>query len=427
MAREKLVLAYSGGTGLDTNVILHWLTKEKGYEVHTFTANLGQEGFNQELVVERALKGGATKAHVEDLREEFVTDYVFPAIRGNLKYEGRYLLGTSLARPLTAKKQVEVAKRIGANILSHGATGKGNDQVRFELAYLTLMPEVQIMAPWKDLEFLARFKGRDDLIAYAKAKGIPINQSSEKPWSSDDNIMHVSYEAGMLEDPQAVPYEEMFRMTVSPKQAPDIGTLCEIEFTNGNPVRLTSIRKVGEDSRHKGRLVFEQIGLDHTNPVEILHLLNAEAGKHGIGREDIVEDRFVGIKSRGVYETPGATVLHYAHKALEGLTLDKEIMHINMHTGIDLARAIYEGRWFSPEREAMQAQIDATQKVVNGVIRLEFYKGNIIPLGVSSPDSLYDEGLGSMHKLGGFDQTKSRGFIDTIAIRLQATARRGKN
>jgi argininosuccinate synthase len=425
MAKEKVVLAYSGGTGLDTNVILRWLTKEKGYDVVTFTANLGQEGFNEKLARERALGGGAVEAIVQDLRDEFVRDYVFPAIRANAKYEGRYLLGTSLARPLTAKAQVDVAKSVGANILAHGSTGKGNDQVRFELGYLTLMPEAQILAPWKEPEFLARFKGRDDLIRYAEANGIPINQSNKKPYSNDDNILHISYEAGMLENPEAILSEDAFRMTVSPRRAPDDSAILEIKFQNGNPVRATGLRIDGfsEDPKKLGVPIFREFGEQHDDPVTLLAYLNRIAGANGIGREDMVENRFVGIKSRGVYETPGGTVLYFAHKDLEGITLDREVMHATMHTSIDLAKAIYEGRWFSPERELMQAQIDAAQKRVNGIVRLELYKGNIIPMGRSSPNSLYDEGLGSMHDLGGFDQTKSRGFIDTIARRLQTDAR----
>jgi argininosuccinate synthase len=331
---------------------------------------------------------------------------------------------------LTAKAQVEAAKKVGAKILAHGSTGKGNDQVRFELAYLTLMPEAKILAPWKEPEFLARFSGRDALSAYAEANGIPINQSSKKPWSSDDNLMHISYEAGMLENPLAVPYEEMFRMTVSPQRAPNKETCVEIEFSEGDAVRAVEVRNYGEykNPKKKGQLKFRKIGAWHIEkecltPVRILNFLNQIAGANGVGREDMVEDRFVGIKSRGVYETPGATVLHYAHKALEGITLDREIMFMNIDRGRELARAIYEGRWFSPEREDMQAGIDRTQKVVNGIVKLGLYKGNIRPLGISSPNSLYDEGLGSMHELGGFDQTKSRGFIDTIARRLQTDAR----
>lgn len=420
MPKEKAVLAYSGG--LDTSVILDWLIKEKNFEVIAFMADLGQEE-NFKAAEKKARDIGASDVIIKDLKREFVTGYIFPAIRANAMYEGRYLLGTSLARPLTAKTQVDIAKEVGATIVSHGATGKGNDQVRFEFAYLTLMPEAKIYAPWKDPKFLENFKGRDDMIKYAQANKIPIAQSTKDPWSSDDNIMHISYEAGMLEDPAAVPFERMFKLTVSPIDAPDYETLVEIRFGKGNPIKVRKIESYNLDSENG---LFKKIkyGEEYTGPLDLFVYLNKVAGANGIGRVDMVEDRFVGMKSRGVYETPAGTVLHFAHKDLEGITLDREIIRRSQHTSIDLAERIYSGFWFSPERIAMQRDIDSTQQDVNGTVRLGLYKGNIIPRGRFSENSLYDEGIASMHEEGGYDQTKARGFIDIVALRLQVNARR---
>jgi argininosuccinate synthase len=412
--KQDVVLAYSGG--LDTSVILRWLL-DKGYNVHTYMANLGQED-DFKAAEKKALKIGASTVYTEDLRREFVKDYIFPAIRANAKYEGRYLLGTSLARPLTAKGQIEYAKKIGAKILSHGATGKGNDQVRFELAYRTLYPEAEIYAPHKDPEFLDKLKGgsRDVLIEYAKEKGIPITQTKQKPWSSDDNMLHISYEAGMLENPMTRPLEEMFKMTVSPQNAPDKEIMIEIGFLFGNPYSLAEIKN--------NKLKMSRIKLFCFD--DTFDYLNKIAGQNGIGRLDMVESRYVGMKSRGVYETPAGTVLHIAHQDLEAITLDKEIIKRNQHISIDLAERIYSGYWFSPEREAMQREIDATQMDVKGIVRLALYKGNVTVIGRRSDESLYDEGIASMHEKGNYDPKKARGFIDINALRLQVSAKRNK-
>ncbi len=402
MEKEKLVLAYSGG--LDTSVILKWLI-EKGYDVVAFTANLGQND-DFDAIKQKALNVGASKAIVKDIREEFITDFIFPAIRANAKYEGRYLMGTSLARPLTAKAQIVVAKEEGASTVSHGATSKGNDQVRFELAYRTLFPEAKIVAPWKDPEFLSKFKGRDDAIEYAKQHGIPISATKSDPWSMDDNIMHISYEAGILEDPTTRPPERMFRMTAAPKDAPDKETVLEIDFERGNPVAVRNL----DD------------GTEKKTPLELFIYLNEIAGKNGVGRIDMVENRFIGMKSRGVYETPAGTVLHTAHRDLEGITLDREVMHIRDIISPMFARAVYFGNWFSPEMDFMKKIIDATQENVTGTVKVSLFKGNVDVIGRGSPFSLYDPDLVSMHKEGGYDPTNARGFIDITAIRLQAWA-----
>ncbi len=403
------VLAYSGG--LDTSVILHYMVHEKRLVVVTYTADLGQIGLDHNEIFQKALNTGASDAVIEDVREEFITDFVFPAIRWNAKYEGRYLLGTSLARPLTAKKQVEFAKGRKATILSHGATGKGNDQVRFELAYQTLYPEATIYAPWKDPEFLAKFKGRDDLIEYAKKNGIPITQTKDKPWSSDDNLMHISYEAGMLEDPMARPLDKMFQMTASPKKAPNKETKLEIEFVKGNPVLVRNLEN----------------GTVKDNPLDLFIYLNGVAGKNGVGRIDMVESRFVGMKSRGVYETPAGTVLHAAHRDLEGITMDREVMKIRDMLIPIVSERIYSGFLFSPEMEFLGQAMDLTQKTVTGKVRVALYKGNVGVIGRESPYSLYDEKIASMHEAGKYDPTKARGFIDINALRLQRWITNQKN
>jgi argininosuccinate synthase len=408
MTKKKAVLAYSGG--LDTSVILAWLLNEKGWDVVTYTADVGQDGLELEAVRKKALATGASDAVVEDLKEEFVTDYVFPAIRGNAKYEGRYLLGTSLARPLTAKKQVELAKKVGAEVLSHGATGKGNDQVRFELAYHTLFPGCEIYAPWKDPAFLEKFSGRDQLIEFAEAHSIPISQSKKDPWSSDDNLLHISYEAGMLENPATQPLERMFKMTVSPQNAPDKETILEIEFNCGNPISVINLNT----------------GERYTAPLTLFTYLNKVAGENGVGRVDMVENRFVGMKSRGVYETPAGTVLHAAHRDLEGITIDREVMRIRDTLIPTFAERIYSGFWFSPEMDLLRKTMDATQEKVTGNVTVSLYKGNVDVIGRSSPCSLYDEGIASMHAAGSYDQTDAKGFIKINALRLQVAAKRDK-
>jgi len=408
MAKGKVVLAYSGG--LDTSVILHWLL-QKGYEVITFTADLGQPGENFEALKEKALDIGASRAYVEDAKEEFIRDFIFPAIRANAVYEGRYLLGTSLARPLTARKQIEIAKKEGATSVAHGATGKGNDQVRFELTYFTFMPEVKIVAPWKDEEFLARFQGRSDAIEYAGKHGIPIEVTRDEPWSSDENIMHISYESGELEDPLRRPRESMFGTTVSPKEAPDKETRVEIEFEKGDPVKVTNL----EDGTVKEGIL------------ELFTYLNEIGGKNGIAREDMVENRFVGIKSRGVYETRAGTILYKAHRDLEGLTLDREVMHLRDSLIPKFAELVYYGLWYSPEMEVLRTLFDKTQEHVSGKVKLALYKGNVICIGRESPLSLYDQAQSSMDVAGGFTPTDSKGFIRINAIRLINNALRNRD
>ena len=406
MAKEKVVLAYSGG--LDTSVILHWLS-QKGYEVIAFTADLGQKA-DFGAIKEKALKSGASKVYIEDLKEEFIRDFIFPAIRANAVYEGRYLLGTSLARPLTAKKQIEIAKKENATAVAHGATGKGNDQVRFELSYYTLWPGIKVISPWKDEEFLKKFRGRTDEIEYAKQHGIPIKETKDQPWSSDDNIMHISYEAGELEDPGLRPRESMFEMTVSPKEAPDEETEIEIEFEKGNPQRVKNIKD----------------GTIKEGALALYAYLNELAGKNGIGREDMVENRFVGIKSRGVYETPAGTILMAAHRDLEGLTLDREVIHLRDSLIPKFAETVYYGFWYSPEMEVLRTFFDKTQEYVSGKVKLALYKGNVIMAGRESPFSLYDEAQSSMDVAGGFNPKDSIGFIKINAIRLINNALRKK-
>jgi argininosuccinate synthase len=395
---EKIVLAYSGGH--DTSVILHWLI-EKGYDVVTFTGNLGQED-DFEALREKASRAGASAIYIEDVREEFITDFIFPAIRANAVYEGRYLLGTSLARPLIAKKQIEVAKKEGANIVSHGATGKGNDQVRFELTYYTLSPGIKIFAPWKDEEFLSKFEGRDELSAYAQEHGIPVRPKG-KDWSLDSNLMHTSFESGEeLEDPNRRPIENMFEKTVSPKDAPEKETIIEIEFVKGDAVKVHNLT----DDMVK------------STPLELFTYLNEVAGQNGIGRVDMVENRFVGIKSRGVYETPAGTLLHIAHRDLEGITMDREVMHLRDSLITKFSELVYYGFWYSPEMEVLRALFDKSQEHVTGKVRLALYRGNVMVIGRESEESLYDEAQSSMKVAGGYDPKDARGFIRINALRL---------
>lgn len=406
MSKEKVVLAYSGG--LDTSVILHWLI-QKGYEVIAFTADLGQkEDFD--TLKERALKIGASKVYIKDVKEEFIRDFIFPAIRVNAVYEGRYLMGTSLARPLTAKKQIEITKKENATVVAHGATGKGNDQVRLELTYHVLSPGIKIISPWKDEEFLQKFQGRTDAIEYAKKYGIPIKATIEEPWSSDPNIMHISYEAGELEDPLRKPRESMFEMTVSPKEAPDKETEIEIEFEKGTPVKVKNLND----------------GALKDTPLELYIYLNELAGKNGIGREDMVENRFVGIKSRGVYEAPAGTILMKAHRDLEGLTMDREVMHLRDSLIPKFAELVYCGFWYSPEMEVLRTLFDKTQEYVSGKVKVALYKGNIIMAGRESPVSLYDQAQSSMDIAGGYNPKDASGFIKINAIRLINNALRKK-
>ena len=400
MAKEKVVLAYSGG--LDTSVILKWLI-DKGYEVICFMADVGQkEDFA--AAEQKAKNIGASKVIIKDLKKEFVTDYIFPAIRANAIYENRYLLGTSLARPIIAKYQIEVAKQEGAEYVSHGATGKGNDQVRFELTYYALKPDIKIISPWKMQEWLDQFKGRDDMIAYAKKHNIPVSATKKKPYSEDENLMHISHEAGILEDPGYIPDDSVYSRTVSPSKAPDKPTLIEVYFKDGTPVKIVN----------------KNDGTTKTDPLELFMYANEVGAANGVGRIDMVENRFVGIKSRGLYETPGGTILLTAHRDIEAIAMHREVMMLRDMLSPRYAEIIYNGFWFSPEMDFLTAAFNKSQEFIDGKVTLELYKGNCFTRARTSPTSLYDEDLGSMHKAGGFDQKDSIGFIKINAIRLMA-------
>ncbi|MBU1196335.1 MAG: argininosuccinate synthase [Proteobacteria bacterium] len=400
MSKGKVVLAYSGG--LDTSVILKWLLEE-GYEVFAYMANIGQQE-DFAAAEQKALKIGASKVFIEDMRKEFVTDYIFPVYKANTIYEGRYLLGTAVARPIIAKKQMEIAEQVGAQFVSHGATGKGNDQVRFELSYYALNPRIKVIAPWKDARFLAAFKGRTDLLDYAKKHGIPTKQSASKPYSEDDNLLHISHEAGILEDPGHECEEHIYSHTVSPEKAPDTPTRIKIEFKNGIPVKVTNL----EDNTTK------------TDALELFEYLNELGRANGIGRLDMVENRFVGIKSRGVYETPGGTILHQAHKDIEGIAMDREVMRLRDMLSAKFAELVYNGFWFSPEMEFLMVAIDKSQELIDGEVTLKLYKGTAYPIARTSPSSLYDQDLSSMDIAGGYNQEDAEGFIKINAIRLMA-------
>lgn len=398
--KEKVVLAYSGG--LDTSVILKWLIN-KGYDVICFVGDVGQRDDFAEIK-KRALETGASKVYIEDLKREFVTDFIFPALKGNAIYEGSYLLGTALARPLIAKRQIEIAEKEKCNYVAHGATAKGNDQVRFELTYYALNPNIKIISPWKNPEFLSEFKGRSDLIEYAKKWNIKVKVTKEKPYSEDENLMHISHEAGILENPLIRPPENVFSMILSPKKAPDKETIIEIHFKDGVPIKVVN--------RNDGTV--------KTDPVELFMYLNELGSKNGIGRVDMVENRFIGIKSRGVYETPGATILWTAHRDLEGIAMDKEVMHLRDMLTPKFSELIYNGFWFSPEMDFLMAAINKSQEKIDGKVVLSLYKGNVMTIGRESPTSLYDQKLSSMDVEGGFDFIDSRGFININAIRLKA-------
>jgi argininosuccinate synthase len=392
---KKIVLAYSGG--LDTSVILSWLIDTYGAEVVAFCADLGQ-GEELTAVESKAKSGGASKVYIEDLREEFVRDFVFPMLRANAVYEGQYLLGTSIARPLIAKRQVEIANIEGADAVSHGATGKGNDQVRFELTYYALQPDIRVIAPWRIWDLGSRSK----LVAYAESHRIPIPVTAEKPYSSDRNLLHVSFEGGILEDPWREPYEDMFVLTVAPEKAPDKAEYVEVDFERGDPVAVNGER---------------------LSPATLLGRLNELGGRHGIGRVDLVENRYVGMKSRGVYETPGGTILHAAHRALESLTLDREVLHLRDSLIPRYAEMIYYGYWFSPERRMLQTAIDEAQRPVAGTVRLKLYKGNITIAGRKSPHSLYRPDIATFEEDTVYQQADAEGFIRLNALRLKIRAR----
>lgn len=398
--KKKVVLAYSGG--LDTSVILKWLL-ERDCEVVAYVADVGQEE-DFEAVEKKALEIGASKVYIEDLREELVTDYIFPMFKANAVYEGQYLLGTAIARPLIAKRHIEIAQKENTVYVSHGATGKGNDQVRFELSYYALFPDVKVIAPWKNREFLDEFKGRPDLIAYARKHGIDVKTTAAKPYSEDDNILHISHEAGILESPEYQAPEDIYSKTVSPEEAPDKPTMIRIHFKDGVPVR---VENAGD-------------GTARETPLELFSYLNELGSANGIGRLDIVENRFVGIKSRGIYETPGGTILYYAHRDIEGIAMDREVMRLRDMLSAKLSELIYNGFWFSPEMEFLMSAINKSQELIDGVVSLKLYKGGVYVTGRESPSSLYDKKLSSMDIEGGFDQQDAEGFIKINAIRLIA-------
>lgn len=388
---KRVVLAYSGG--LDTSIVIKWLIETYNAEVIAFCADLGQ-GEDLNAIKEKALATGASKVYVEDLRNEFVSNYIFPMLRANAIYEGSYLLGTSIARPLIAKKQIDIAIKENADAVAHGATGKGNDQVRFELTYYALKPDIKVISPWREWSF----DSRQSLIKYAEKHGIPVPATKEKPYSTDRNIFHISYEGGILEDPWLEPPMDMYTMIISPEKAPDKPMYIDIHYEKGNPVGING---------------------EFLSPVELLEKLNKIAGDNGIGRIDIVENRYVGIKSRGVYETPAGTVLHIAHRALESITLDREVLHLRDSFIPKYAELIYYGYWFSPEREMLQTAIDSIQKDVTGTVRLKLYKGNCIVVGRKSPKSLYHPELATFETEKIYNQKDAEGFIKLNALRLK--------
>ncbi|MGK7344337.1 MAG: argininosuccinate synthase [Candidatus Nitrospinota bacterium M3_3B_026] len=395
---KKAVLAYSGG--LDTSVIVRWLRETYGCEVVCFAADLGQ-GEELKPLNKKAKQAGASKLVVRDLKETFVKDFVFPMLRANAVYEGSYLLGTSIARPLIAREQAAIAKSEGADAVAHGATGKGNDQVRFELAYQALAPKLKCIAPWREWDL----NSREALVAYAKKWKIPVPVTKKKPWSMDRNLLHLSFEGGVLEDPWAAPPEEMFVLTKSPKKAPDRETVITIDYKKGDPVAVNGKKM---------------------SPAKLLAHLNRLAGRNGIGRVDIVENRFVGMKSRGVYETPGGTVLHTAHRAIESITLDREVLSLRDSLIPKYAEMVYNGFWFAPERETLQTLIDEVQKPVTGTVRLSLYKGAVTVLGRKSPNSLFDPRFATFEADTVYDQADAEGFIRLNALRLKIRAMMGR-
>ena len=426
----KIVVAYSGG--LDTSVLLKWLKEKYSAEIIAYCADVGQadelDGLEQ-----KALTTGASKCYIGDLKEEFARDYIFPMIQAGAIYEGRYLLGTSIARPCITKGMLDVALAEGADAIAHGATGKGNDQVRFELSCASLAPQIRCIAPWRDASFRQQFPGRAEMIAYAEANDIPIKASMKKPYSMDRNLLHISFEAGMLEDPwydATTPADrEMYVLSVSPEDAPDKPEYVEILFEKGDAIGLRAeglaevISSLGDF-----KVLGERDGYTLLTPYGIMRVLNTLGGRNGIGRVDIVENRFVGMKSRGIYETPGGTILLAAHRDLEALTVDRESMHIRDSLIPKYAQLVYNGFWFAPEREAIQALVTETQKTVSGEVRLKLYKGNVLNAGRKSPFSLYSEAVATME--GGqeqaYNQDDATGFIALNALRLKASARQAK-
>lgn len=391
---KKVVLAYSGG--LDTSILVKWLIDKYGCEVVAYCADVGQQD-ELDGLEEKAIKTGASKIYIEDLKEEFARDFVFFAVKANAIYEGTYMLGTSLARPLIARKHVEIARKEGADAVCHGATGKGNDQVRFELTFYALAPHIKVIAPWREWDFTAR----EQLFDYARKHDIPVPVNKEKPYSMDRNLMHISYEGGVLENPWNEPDESMFRTTVSPEKAPDDPRYVEIDFVEGVPVRIDGKEMTAD---------------------QIIMFLNKIAGENGVGRVDIVENRFVGMKSRGVYETPGCTVLHTAHRAMESITMDREVMHLRDSLIPKISELIYYGFWYSPEMEVIRALVDESQKPVSGTVRVKLYKGNCIVVGRKSENSLYREDFATFDKDAVYNQADATGFIRLNALRLRIRA-----
>ncbi len=402
---KKVVLAYSGG--LDTSAILTWLIDKYGCEVVAYAADVGQ-GEEIPFVEEKARACGASEIFVEDLQEEFVRDYVFPAIRANAVYEGTYLLGTSLSRPIIAKRHMEVAQRTGSDSVCHGATGKGNDQVRFELAAAALAPDLEVIAPWRDEAFRTQFPGRKEMIDYCVAKNIPVEASMKKPYSMDRNLLHISFEAGMLEDPwldaSALKYRGMYKLSVSPEDAPNKPEHATLDFEKGNCIAVN------------GRAM---------SPLKVMQTLNRLGGKHGIGRVDMVENRFVGMKSRGVYETPGGAILHAAHRRMESITMDREVMHIRDSLIPKYSELVYNGFWYAPEREALQALVTESQQNVTGTVRVKLYKGNVIAAGLKSPVSLYNPDIATMEAdpTDAYNQSDATGFIRLNSLRLKVATK----
>jgi argininosuccinate synthase len=423
----KIVVAYSGG--LDTSVLLSWLKETYQAEIIAFCADVGQE---EELdgLDAKALRTGAAKCYIDDLREEFARDFIFPMIQAGAIYEGQYFLGTSIARPLIAKRMVEIARAEAADAVAHGATGKGNDQVRFELTAAALAPELQVIAPWRQERFREQFPGRSEMIAYAEKNGIPVAATAKKPYSMDRNLLHISFESGILEDPwfdaSAEKAREMYVLSVAPEEAPDKAEYVELDFEQGICTGLgyheldallgeLGINGVPYDAGNHARL----------SPLQVMRVLNKLGGRHGIGRVDLVENRFVGMKSRGVYETPGGAILHFAHRQVESITMDREVMHLRDSLIPKYAEMVYYGFWFSPEREALQAFVTESQKNVTGTVRLKLYKGNIITAGRKSPVSLYNPNIATMEAdpTQAYNQSDATGFINLNALRLKVAAR----
>lgn len=399
MSKGTVVLAYSGG--LDTSCILVWL-KEQGYDVIVYLANIGQDE-DFKAAKEKAEHLGAKKVFIEDLRAEFVEDFIWPAVKANAVYEDRYLMGTAIARPCIARRQVEIAQKERASFVSHGATGKGNDQIRFELTCYALYPEVKIIAPWRIPEFYNRFKGRTDLLEYAAKNGIPVAATPRAPWSVDANLMHISYESGILENPKTRAPSNLFQMTRNPVDSPNDHDVLEIEFKNGVPVKVTNLKE----------------GTSKDSPLDIYSYLNEVGANHGIGRIDIVENRFIGMKSRGLYETPGGTILLQAHLDIETFTMDREVRRIKQGLGIKFAEQVYNGFWYSPECTFVRHCIDKSQENVEGKVQLSVFKGQVYILARESPKSLYNEELVSMDVQGDYDPTDASGFIRINAVRLK--------